>query len=654
MRLRVTKFVPLFAFLTMLSFAVQSPGAVNIPEWMHQAAAQTLPTYPADTSAVVLLDDTTYTVNGPGDVTEHCRRVVKILRPEGRKETGLYVNFRKDEKLTYIHAWSIDTSGREYEVKDKEFAESSSFNESLYDDVRARVASAPAAGPGTVVGFEYDIQRRFFFDELHWLFQDDIPVHLAILTVQFPSGYEYKDLWANAEPAKASPVGPNRWQWTKSDIAAIEKEDHRPSLFALAGRMQLNYFGGNSRNNTQTWDALGRWYNGLTADRLVSTPEITDKVHQLVAGKTDFDGKARAVSDFMQAEIRYVSIDIGIGGFQPHPAGDVFRYRYGDCKDKATLMSTMLREAGIASDLVVIHTLRGVARQEIPSSLFNHVILAIEVPAGADVSKYRSLFTTSSGQRLLLFDPTDPYTPLGEIAAQSQDRYALLVTPKGGEVIHTPTLDPSINQLVRRGTFTITAQGGISGNVTEARSGEPASDWRGLFQSTNEQDRTKTIEASVSHSLSTASLKNVKLEALDQRTADLVTSYDISSDRYAQVTGPLMLVRPRVLGRLAIGLDKKPRRYPIEMPSTTRDDDEYTIEIPAGYTIDDMPEPMKAESSFASYESHCEKQGSKIVYKRTYINRAMEIGTDKIAEFRAFQNHIAEDENAVVVLKKVN
>jgi hypothetical protein len=381
---------------------------------------------------------------------------------------------------------------------------------------------------------------------------------------------------------------------------------------------------------------------------------MIDKVRQLTAEKSDFDSKARAISEFIQSEVRYVAIEIGIGGHQPHPAPDAFRYRYGDCKDKANLMSTMLRETGIASDYIVINTHRGIAKQDFPSLSFNHAILAIEIPPATDVTRYRSVVTSKSGQKLLLFDPTDRYTPLGEIGSHIQDRYALLVTAAGGEVIHTPVLDPEANRIVRRGTFTISPEGGISGNVSETRSGEHASDWRGIFHSSNEQERTKHIESNVSRSLSTAKVQNIKLEALDQRNGELVTRYEVSSDRYAQITGPLMLVRPRVIGRLAFGLEKKERKYPIELHSTLLDDDQFDIEIPQGYVIDDMPDPMKADSSFGTYESHIEKAGSKIIYKRTFINRSLEIPKDKIAEFRAFQNRIAEDENAVVVLKKTN
>jgi hypothetical protein len=451
---------------------------------------------------------------------------------------------------------------------------------------------------------------------------------------------------------KAVAAGPNSWHWTKSDLARIEDEDYRPAAAAIAARLDITYFGPDTPKIGDGWEAMGRWYNGLTSDRRVASPEIKDKVAQLISGKSSFDSKLRAITSFMQAEIRYVAIEIGVGGFQPHPAADVFHYRYGDCKDKATLLSTMLREAGIASDYVVINTDRGVARKDVPSNSFNHVVVAVEIPSGVDTSKYLSVFQSRAGQKMLLFDPTDSYTPLGAIGTHIQDRYALLVLPEGGEVIHTPILDPDSSRTVRQGKFTLTPEGAIAGTIVETRSGDTAASWRATFSSSNEQKRTETLERAVTHTLATAKLQHIQLEALDEKDKEFVTRFDMSSDRYAQLSGPLMLLRPRVLGKVSFGLEKKQRKYPIELNGMSRHEDEYEIDIPSGYAIDDMPEPTRIESSFGTYESHIDKGEGKIVYKRTFISRALEIPTDKMAEFRTFNNRIAEDENAVVVLKK--
>ena len=135
----------------------------------------------------------------------------------------------------------------------------------------------------------------------------------------------------------------------------------------------------------------------------------------------------KALTDFMQRQIRYVAIEIGIGGVQPHPAATVFQYKYGDCKDKATLLSSMLHEIGIESYYVVAQVDRGIVRPDFPSaSSFNHMILAIRLPDERRRRKSLRHRQTSHAGRLLIFDPTDPYTPLGYIPTYEQENYGLL------------------------------------------------------------------------------------------------------------------------------------------------------------------------------------------------------------------------------------
>jgi hypothetical protein len=624
-----------------------------VPDWVRQAAAQTLPSYPPDTDAVVLLDEVTYNVSAPGEFVEQRQRAVKILRQSGIDESRFFIHFDKGEKVSSVHGWSIDPAGHEFEVKDKEFNEVLVSTESLYDDVRTRVAKVPAQ-VGSVVAFQSEVRRRSFFDQFIWIPQEPNPIRHTSLTLQLPAGFEYKDLWYGMTPISPSTSGSNRWQWTLTDLPRIKHEESMPDFNALAARMKLTYFGPGMQTNTDSWASLGKWYNGLTADRRTATPEMVAKAKQLVEAKTDFVARARAVAEFMQQEVRYVAIEIGVGGFQPHPASDVFRARYGDCKDKATLLSTMLREVGIASDYVIIDTDRGVVKPDMPSSMFNHVILAIEIPSGTDTSKLRSLVKDKSSKEYLLFDPTNTETPLGEIPTYLQDTYALLVTPASGEIIHTPVLDPDFNRNLRRGKFKLDADGTLQGSVEGKMVGHPASVTRDMYRSRSEQERLQTAERYVSYFVKSATLKDLKVDALDRNSEELGIHYNLTSEKYAQITGPLMLVRPRVLGQHAVGLEKKERKYPIELGSTALDDDEFEIEIPSGYVVDDVPEPKKIDSSFASYESHFNVSGSKITYKRTFINRALEISPEKIAEFRTFQNQIADDENAVVVLKKAN
>ncbi len=631
--------------------------SANVPDWVRQASSQSLPSYPADTNAVVLLAQEDMNVTAPGDYVEHHRRVVKILRPDGRQEGRLWVHLGHEEKLLSLHAWSIDKTGREYELKEKDFEEQNPYYHSFYDDVRYRTAQAPSSEAGSVVALEYEIRRHAWHNQLHWMLQDDIPVRETTFTLQLPHDWEYKASWSGKVAGKfAEPVaaGANRWQWTRRDLPALEEEADMPSFAALADRMELAfYIPGENSTNVGSWNGLGRWYSGLTAGRRAPTTEITEMVRQLTAGKTTFDGKLRALAGFLQNDIRYVAVEIGIGGYQPHPASDVFHFRYGDCKDKATLLSSMLQETGIRSEYVLIDTERGVVQSALPSSWFNHAILAIELPA-SEAAKYRSVVSASSGKLYLIFDPTDTYTPVGELRADLQETYALLVTEGNGELIHTPLLPPETNLLARTGHFTLSPEGALSGEVAETLTGEHAFRNRLSLRPASEKQRTENLEHLLGRSLKGFTLQSSSIQQLDDIQKDLLMTLKFDAPGYGQIRGPLMLVRPRVLGEKSFDLDRrKPRQHPVEFDGTSRETDLYEIELPAGYTVDDVPEPAKMDVGFASYESKFEVTGSKLRYSREYTRRNVEIGPERMADLRKFEGTIGADESAAVVLKKV-
>jgi len=630
--------------------------ALSVSDWVHQAASQKLPTYPADTNAVVLLAEEDDTVTSPSDYIEHYRRAVKILRPDGRREGALWLYLGHGEKLLALHAWCIDKTGREYELKEKDFDDQSPFdNEIFYDDVRYRTVKAPSPEPGSVIALEYEIRRHAWHNQLHWILQEDIPVRESTFSVQIPRDWEYKESWSGAQSLPASAAGDNRWQWTKRDLPALEEEARMPSFLALSSRMELAFFvPGDNTVNSSSWDGLGRWYSNLTTGRRAPTVEITERVRQLTANKPDFDGKLRALAAFLQNDIRYVAIEIGIGGYQPHPASDIFSHRYGDCKDKATLLSSMLQEAGIRSEYVLIDTERGVVQSSMPSAWFNHAILAIELPPSTKPSAYRSVVTTKSGKQYLIFDPTDTYTPVGELRSDLQDTNALLVTDSGGELIHTPLLPPDANMLVRSGHFRLAPDGSLTGEVDEQLSGEHALHSRASLLHASEKERTEQFEHFLGRSLKGFTLQSSSIQELDDIQKDLLLNLKFAAPDYAQIRGPLMLVRTRVLGEKSFDLDRrKPRQHAIVFDGSSKETDVYEIELPTGYAVDELPEPAKIDVGFASYESKFEVTGTKLRYSREYMRRSAEIGPERIGDLRKFEGLIGADESASVVLKKI-
>jgi hypothetical protein len=643
-----------FLFLLWLA-CVPCLASANIPDWVRQAAAQTLPDYDPETNAVVLLDDITYTVTASGEYTEHYRRVVKILRPEGRLQGDWSLYLRGQEKLLSLHAWTLDGSGREFELKEKDFMELSPYSYALYDDIHLRTAAAPAANPGSVIAFEHEVRRHWWLNELKWFIAEESPVRQAHLSVQFPAGWEYKTFWAGISPTQAVQSGSNRWQWTIRDVPGIKDEPHRPRLLALTARMELAYFppAGNSANS-ESWESLGRWYSALTADRRTAGIEVSARAHELTSGKSDFDGKVRALASFLQSDVRYVAIEIGIGGYQPHAANDIFRLRYGDCKDKATLLSSMLQEIGIHSDYVLINTARGVIKPELPSALFNHAILAIELPADDRTNAYRAVVLSNTGKKYLIFDPTDTFTPLGELRSDLQDNYALLIAGSLGELIHTPLLSPDANTFLRTGHFTLTAEGALSGEVIETSSGDHASRSRAALIHSNDSQRLQHVEQSLNRSVQGFTLQALDVQQLRDLQQSLVLTYKFTTPQYGQVRGPLMLVRPRVLGEKGFPVEQKPRQYPLELGGTSWEVDDYDIQLPDGYVVDDIPEPVKIDMGFGTYQSKIDIVGSKLHYRREYVVRELAVPAEHIPELRKFEGTIGADESAAVVLKRTN
>ena len=650
--MRLVSRVAIFSLLAVVVARAGAPPPANIPDWVRQAALQKLPVYPSDTDAVELLSEETDTVVAPDEHVQHCRRVVKILRPDGRSEGNLFIRIGRDERLLSVHAWSIDAAGHEYELKQKDFIDVSSTNYELYSDISFKHAVVPAAGPGTLVGFEYEAKRHDYFNELHWSLQKRIPVLRTSFSVQLPTGWELKENWSGTEPVKSIASGANGWQWVKDNLPGIDDEPDRPVDAALAARLTIALYTPTRKLGTD-WAALANWAVTLFRVQRSVTPEMTSKVQELIAGKAEFEAKVRAITEFMQNEIRYVEISIGIGGYQPHPASDVFHARYGDCKDKANLLSTLLGQAGINSDMILIHTERGVVRPETPGNYFNHAILAIELPPDVPIKKYPSAITLKNGKSYVIFDPTDEWMPFGQVRAELQDSYALLVTDTGGELIHVPISEPDSSALVRSAKLTLTPEGTIAGEVREKLTGDFAEQFRMGAQTANQQQQLQHYERQVAHSVKNATVQGLTFDGLKQLSQPVDVHYSIAADRYAQTTGPLLIVRPRVLGVKTISLERKARKYPLVVGGTALETDDFELQIPAGYVVDDKPGPVSVDTPFASYKSHIEVNGDKLHYSREYVMKSLEIPADKIEELRAFENKVAADENAAVVFKKV-
>src|ERR1700675_4139641 len=648
-------------FLCLAAIVTPVSRAGDAPPWMHSLTNAPLPDHDDKTDAVLLYSEDILTVQGNGKNKHLKRRVYKILRVGG-KDTGTAVAYVDSEtKILNMHGWCIPAQGKDYEVKEKDAIESSLpgvSNGELVSDLRAKVLQIPASDPGNIVGYEIEQEERLFILQDERMFQTALPTREARFTLNLPAGWEYKAAWINYPEAKPASPSPNQWQWVVSDVKAIRAEDDMPPWKGVAGEMLLSLLppGDSQKKGFLSWAEMGQWEAALAPGRRDPSPEIKQKVAELTSRAPTTLAKMQVLAAFAQHDIRYVAIELGIGGLQPHAARDIYTHRYGDCKDKATLLSAMLKEIGVDSYLFTVNSRRGSVNAASPAQIgwFNHEILAIRLPDDLKDPSLAAIVTPPKLGRLLIFDPTDEMTPFGQLSGSLQANYGLLVTADGGELLQLPQLSPETSGVRRSGKLALSANGTLSGEIQELRFGDTGAYQRYVLRATaQDKDRIKPIETSLSHSLASFQITKASIGNLHAQDQPFVYNYSFTAERYAKPAGTLLIVRPRVLGNKSSDIleRKEPRKYPVEFDGPQKDIDVYEITLPAGYEVDELPPPSDADYSFASYHSKTEVEGNVLRYKRTYEIKELSVPTSKLNDLKTLYRIIAGDERNTAVLK---
>jgi Domain of Unknown Function with PDB structure (DUF3857)/Transglutaminase-like superfamily len=649
------------ALLACLLGSAAGARAGDAPQWMHAVVNAPLPPHDEKTDAVLLYSETSVNVISADKIKTVERRVYKILRPEGRHYGTAVAYFRSPgEKVNGLRGWCIPAQGKDYEVKDKEAIEVAPpgvEGGELVDDARAKILRIPAPDPGNVVGYEYELEGNPLVLQDDWDFQHQVPTHEAHYSLQLPPGWEYKASFLNYPELQPTPSGSNRWQWTVTDVKGIREEEQMPPWAGLAGKMIVYLLppGGPGNRGFIDWRQMGTWYWNLDVDRVAASNEIHKKVTELTSPATTPVEKMRLLAAFVQRDIRYVAIELGIGGWQPHAASATFSNRYGDCKDKTNLFRSMLHEIGIESYVVAINTVRGSVTPQTPAYHgFNHQITAIKLPDNLNDPTLTGTVQHPKYGKLLFFDPTDEVTPFGQIRGHLQENYGLLVTPDGGELIKLPEQPAAMNSIRRIARLTVDAEGNLRGEVDEVRMGDRA--WRerwALRTVTSDKDRIKPIENLLSGSLSNFQILKASVVNLSYPDRPFGFKYSFAANSYAKNAGGLLLLRPRVLEVKAEGTleTKEPRQYPIEFEGPVLDSDSFEITLPLGYEVDELPPPVDADFGFASYHSRTEVKGNVLGYTRTFEVKELSVPVSRAQDLKKFYRIIASDERNTAILK---
>ena len=648
-------------FVSSLASSLGSSTAVaaEAPAWMHAQVNATLPVYGERTEAVLLYSETILSVQPNGKIKRLDRRAYKILRPDGEKRGTVGAVFGTESRITALRGWCIPAQGKDYEVKQKDAVETAVGVDGgeLVSDVRILVLQIPAATPGSIVGYELEQEQLPYALLDDWNIQETIPVHETRYTLELPAGWNYRAVWLNHAEVPPTPAAPGRWQWTLSDVRPVRVEQAMPPWRGVAARMVVALSPSDPKTpGIQSWGDVGNWYSNLTRGRLDSTPELQRTVKELTASAATPLEKIRALANFVQNDIRYVAIELGIGGYQPHAAGDVLRHRYGDCKDKATLLSAMLREIGVASYYVIINAERGNLTTTAPPNIeFNHAILAIALPDGVDTAPLAARMHHAKLGELLIFDPTDYLTPFGSLRGALQANVGMLVSPDGGELVQLPQLPTTSSGIQRTAKLTLDAEGTLRGEVQEVRVGDSASQQRYMLRSaTDEKDRIKPVEALLAASLPSFQITKASIGNLRVADRPFEWNYSIEAAHYANVGGDLLLLHPRVIGKHSSALleSRESRVHAVEFNGPEKDTDVFEIEVPAGYSLDELPPPVNLDRGYAAYQSKTEWLGHTLRYTRSFEIKAVMVAARDAGDLKEFFRAIDSDERSTAVFKK--
>jgi hypothetical protein len=630
--------------------------ADDAPQWLRQAAATTMPAFDKKVPAVVLFDESKATVDEDGRITKSNYYAVKILSREGRGQAVAQSVFNTDsEKVRELRAWMISPSGEVKKYGKDRIIEAAVVDNDIYNEARKKmIIAADDAEPGAVFGYEIVTEERTVFTQFNWFFQDSIPVVVSRVSLTLPAGWRAEAVTFNHPKVEPS-VNGSTYTWELRDLPHVEEEPAAPSVMTLVARLAVSYFPPPEKKASvksfNNWADVSRWLTELTDPQAAPDDAVASKARQLTASARTELERIQMIGRYAQG-INYVSIQIGTGrggGYRPHAAAEVFAKSYGDCKDKANLMRAMLKAVGIDSYLVCIYSGDPTfVREEWPSPhQFNHCIIAVKV---SDSTQAASVIKHPTLGRLLIFDPTDDNTPVGDLPDHEQGSFALVIAGEAGALMRMPTTPPELNRTERSAEVSLEADGAINALVSEKSFGQAAVSERRRFRGLSRPDYTKMIEAWITRGATGASVSKIEpTDGAEQGRFGLEVEF--KAPRYAQLMqGRLLVFKPAIISRReSLFLTEGARKHAVVLEPHA-----YTetvkIKLPEGFQVDEVPDAVSLSAPFGSYKTSYEFKGEHLHFTRSLVLQGATIPATDYAKVRGFFEKIRAAEQSPVVL----
>jgi hypothetical protein len=643
-------------FLNVLLIGTALAGD-DTPGWLMQAASLKPPVYEKDVPAVVLRKEqqVTYGADGKLIITESY--AVRILTKDGRKLAFAAAPYLVSSgSIRQMTGWLIRPDGSTKKYEKNSILDAISDQDDVYNEGRVKIIDATDdADAGAVFGYQVVSEERPLFYQDIWMFQDRLPTLSSRYSLTLPAGWKASSITFNY-PAVQPQVNGATYTWELNSLSPIPPEPASPSVRNLAPRVVVNYFpetaGGPGPNFTD-WKEVSRWVSGLHSTQVIVDDAVAGKARELTANaKTELE-KIQAIGNFVQ-NLQYISIDIGVGygnGIRPRASNVVLGRGYGDCKDKANLMRAMLKSLNIEAYPVAIYSgdATYVRAEWASPGQFNHCIIAIKV---SDATQAATVITHPKLGRLLIFDATDPYTPVGDLPEGLQGSLALILAGDDGTLSRMPVTPPEANKLDRRTEMTLDALGNLQGIIRERSVGQAAVGERALKRRLSPPDYNKRIEEWIVRGISTARLSKITpVDKIAEGRFDL--DVELSAPAYAQLMQDrLMIFKPAVVSRLnSLWLTEPTRTSPVVLDPYSFSETS-TIKLPPGFTVDEIPDAVNLETSFGKYSNSYEVKDGNLNFTRNMVLNAAQIPADKYSMVKDFFVKVRNAEQAPVVLLK--
>lgn len=571
-------------------------------------------------------------------------QVITVFNKRGNDDVDAYAHYDNESKVKKIKAVIYDKDGEELKkYKKLDFVDLSAVDGgTLFSDSRVLVLNYyPTEYPYTVV-FESEMEtdNTAFIPPWFPLAEYNQSVMSSNYSITWGPGLNLRHKPFNVSDNIIIDAGMNKITASGKNLMAIAREYHSPSmksyvphiLFAL-DEFHLAGVEGIGKD----WSLFGKWMNDNLLEGTQELPESTKSVVKaLVANETSNEAKARKIYEYMQSKTRYISVQVGIGGWKPMLAKKVDDLGYGDCKALTNYTKALLDVASVPSYYTVLYA--GSSKknmlEDFSSLQGNHVILA--VPSEEDY---------------IWLECTSQEIPFGFIGDFTDDRDVLVVKPTGGEIVHTEVYKDDFNTLRTTGNYQLFEDGTISVQAKMESKGIQYGQKYDI-ERLDKEDTEKYYKNYWSY------INNIEFQDIQlvNNKDDIVftENIDFSARAYTSLNNDDILLTVNALNRS----DYIPKRYKdrkqgLELLRGYVDEDEIFISLPEGYVLDTIPEPLIVESQFGSYKSSLENAADgQLKYTRRFTMNSGNFPKELYKDFRAFRRKIAKSDNQKVILVK--